>query len=90
MISGFLPRRGVIYQPRVTPWVRENRNPNGALKGRDNRVVRRYESPVCFALSGLPCSFDTAPRAALRGSRRSALPWADLWLPLRGEGKLSC
>jgi len=66
MISGFLPRRGVTYQPRATPWVRENRNPNGALKGRDNRGLRR-ETALGFALSGLPDSLNTVPRAALRG-----------------------
>ncbi len=36
-------------------------------------------------LQGLVSLFVPKPRAALRGFRRYALPWADLWLPLRSE-----
>ena len=39
----------------------------------------------CFALTGLDVVLVRKPRAALRGGCRSALPWADMLLPLRGE-----
>ncbi len=51
-----------------------------ALKGRNKPPGAR----PCVALSGLEPLSSPKPRAALRGSRRSALPWAGMSLPLRG------
>jgi len=60
----------------------ENTSPEGAKQA---LITSDERCEPCFALSGLPGCFDTVPRASLCGCRRFALPWADLWLPLRGE-----
>ncbi len=55
-----------------------------ALKGRNN-------PPWCDPvppLQGLNPFTSIKPRAALRSSRRYALPWADLSLPLRGVSEV--
>ena len=53
-------------------------------EARQQKPLRR-DFERCFALSGQPIENNLFPRAALRGSRRSALPWADLLQPLRGK-----
>lgn len=47
------------------------------------RAKHRAWAP-CAALSGLGFPFVLKPRATLRVCRRYALPWADLFRPLRG------
>jgi len=44
-----------------------------------------WDELVRFALSGLSYEMNSLPRAALCGYRRSALPWADMLLPLSGR-----
>ena len=60
---------------------RRDKTTDEALK---QKTLRR-DFGRCFALSGQPIENNIFPRAALRGSRRSALPWADLLQPLRGK-----
>ena len=52
---------------------------------RSQGCPERAKQQICSALSGLPFVFDSQPRAALHGSRRFALPWADMLLPLAGR-----
>ena len=83
-VPGFFAPKG---QPQISPGQRPGCRDNEvpvALKGR-NKERTEAVSPACCAPSGLEFSRRSRPRAALRGERRSALPWADLWLPLRGE-----
>ena len=54
-----------------------------ALKGHDNGL--RIHSHDLFRPFRANVFWEPSPRAALFGCRRVALPWADLWLPLRGE-----
>ena len=54
-------------------------------EARQQKTLRR-DFERCFAHSGQPIENNIFPRAALRGDRRSALPWADLLQPLRGKG----
>ncbi len=54
-----------------------------ALKGRNKNLNRMLV--YSFALSGLTRQSESLPRAALRGFRHSALPWADILLPLSGR-----
>jgi len=53
-------------------------------EARQQKTLRR-DFERCFALSGQPIENNLFPGAALRGSRRSALPRADLLQPLRGK-----
>jgi len=66
---GIVPRRGRTNQPRASPW---------------NHQVRENSSPERAA----QCSGDGSPFQGsgihIRPAPRT-LPWADLWLPLRGE-----
>ena len=55
-----------------------NRSPVRATQGMTIRLR-------CFALTGLWLATPSRPRAALRSYRCSALPWADLFGPLRGR-----
>ena len=48
-----------------------------ALKGRN--------IGSCVAPSGLVLCRAVLPGRRVRGYRRSALPWADMWLPLSGR-----
>jgi len=89
-----LPRRGrKKYQPRATPGTTKQ-SPSTSLKGRNRfgplgflpqlaceycrEISPRNERPV-WPFQGMGYSRVPAPRA---------LPWADLWLPLRGGRKV--
>ena len=67
--KGILPRRGRTDQPRASPWDHE---------------VKPDSSPERAAQG----HGDVSPLQGSAINRRPeprALPWADLWLPLRGE-----
>ena len=66
---GILPRRGRTDQPRATPWDHEVRPTSSP-----ERAAQGHGDVSPFQGSGLDIRPD--PRA---------LPWADLWLPLRGD-----
>ena len=51
-----------------------------ALKGRN-----REPPEIVLPFQGLSRGLGLLPRAAFHDIRRVTLPWADLWLPLRGE-----
>ena len=55
-----------------------------AVAGRVRGVVRAGDLPARFCPVRASTICESQPRAALCGWRRSALPWADLSLPLRG------
>ena len=67
--SGISPRRGRTDQPRATPWV-----PDVRPTSSPERAGQGHGDVSPFQGSGL----------ANRPEPR-ALPWADLWLPLRGD-----
>ena len=58
--------------------------PPSPERAKQTAVVR-----PCTALSGLEPLSPLKPRAALRGSRRYALPWAGMSLPLRGVSEVA-
>src|SRR6478736_1323615 len=70
---GILPRRGRTDQPRATPWDREVKPTSSP-----ERAAHEPSHVSPFQGSGIDIRPD--PRA---------LPWADLWLPLRGD-RQSC
>jgi len=68
------PEGAKTNQPRATPWDR------GTVGfPRPERAPQVPLARLCVAPSGL---------AALRVRFPRALPWADMWLPLRGEDKM--
>ena len=66
----------------ASPWMWEYTIPKQALQGRDIAGAIRVPS---FALAGLQSVTPFPPRAALPRRGESALPWADMLRPLRGE-----
>ena len=75
----FRPEGAPTNQPRATPWERYRFTP--ASPERAKQIVSRLaRSHVVSPFQGFPT------RAHRNPGRRCALPWADLWLPLRGEG----
>ena len=75
-LSVLRPEGAATNQPRASPWDPGDHPPSPALKGRHTEAGAGKER-ACTALSGL----------AIGGNphRPRAVPWADLWLPLRGE-----
>ena len=73
---------------RATPWVRYRFNAV-ALKGQNKsvspiRIVRQIRARLVSPLQG-SCSPSFITQGGAARLRRSALPWAAMWLPLRGE-----
>src|SRR5258707_10592795 len=66
---GILPRRGRTDQPRATPW---------------DLVVKPTSSPERAAHGPSDVSPFQGSGIDIQPDPR-ALPWADLWLPLRGD-----
>ena len=79
----FRPEGAETYQPRATPWGNGDTfltQPKKALKGRNNGGWKADTSP--FQAWGL---LHFLPRATLCPPEAGfALPWADMFLPLRG------
>ncbi len=72
------PVRAQTGQPRATPWDHGNSRVNPALKGRHKRgIVRPLQGQYPRGRPGVIIHGPPIPRA---------LPWADLWKPLRGDG----
>ncbi len=73
----FLPRRGPTYQPRATPWVVGTGSRSKPCKGAI-RWPCGGGVTVVSPLQGFDCYVLSSPRA---------LPWADMFGPLRGKNQ---